>query len=80
MSHRLSPDAFARYFATFEREIFRLETLDLYRTPEEEPSFARFLSGDPFPPQINKEWCGFVREKCANHRRIGRWHSAVIPI
>ncbi|MCF2529817.1 DUF6879 family protein [Yinghuangia soli] len=73
----LTGDDFARLFAEFEREAFRLETLSAYDVEDEQEEFAAFLAGEPMPP----EWSDnpWVRAMTDRGKAVARVHVLRSP-
>ncbi|MGA4540120.1 DUF6879 family protein [Uniformispora flossi] len=73
-------DAFNELFDTFEREAFRLETLDTYSVPSSNPSLHAFLDGHPKPDDYNRAWCSEVQAITQAGKRIYRVHVLSRPL
>ncbi|MEW1648664.1 DUF6879 family protein [Streptomyces sp. NPDC091219] len=70
-------EQFGQHFTSFNSSATRIETLDMYQVEEEKEQFARYLAGDPIPPNRNEEWAGNIREAVAAGKYMGRVH--IIP-
>ncbi|MGK5533572.1 DUF6879 family protein [Streptomyces sp. URMC 129] len=69
------------WFDSFEREAFRLETLDNYNIPRSEGSFASFLAGKEQPESFkNSEWVTTVRDATRAGKRMYRVHILSRPL
>jgi hypothetical protein len=76
-----SDDKALRFEHQFEREAFRLETLDYYENPASEDALAAFLTGKPQPPDYqHSSWVGTVRTATAEGKRIYRVHVLARPL
>lgn len=73
----ISMEQFGQYFTTFHSSATRIETMDVYRVEEEKEHFARYLAGDPLPPNRNEEWAANIRACVAAGKYMGRVH--IIP-
>jgi hypothetical protein len=77
----ISPEDFGRLFAEFEREAFRLETLDVYTIPAEQETFHAFKDGEPQPEaHKNAPWVSTVRGIVGSGRRLYRVHILRRPL
>jgi hypothetical protein len=53
---------FGAYFASARHSAFRLEMLEYFTIPEEQPFFQRYLAGEKRPPAgFNAEWTSLIR-------------------
>lgn len=59
-------------FREFTRSAFRLETLQTYTMPREQPSIAKFLAGEPKHADHNASWHETVRSLVAAGRTVQR--------
>src|SRR5690242_16265516 len=65
----------------FERDAFRLETLDYYQSPESEDALAAFIAGQPQPPEYQRSsWVDTVRAATTAGKRIYRVHVLARPL
>ncbi len=81
MSRLLPPDEFRRVFDTYKLSVFRLETLQEYREPDETAMLAAFQSGQAWPPDPSKaEWLEAVRSARRSGRSIQRAHVVQEPL
>ncbi|MDQ3761329.1 MAG: hypothetical protein M3460_06390 [Actinomycetota bacterium] len=62
-------------FRTFRYSVFRLETLQAYAAPDEDPGIAAFHRGDPQPPPnpVEDDWAAQLR----TNRDAGRVQQRV---
>lgn len=67
-------------FDTFEREAFRLETLDDYGGSGNTGAYGRFLAGEPRPEDYNAEWLAELRSHTGQGKRIYRVHILARPL
>lgn len=67
-------------FDTFEREAFRLETLDDYSGSGNTEAYRAFLSGQPRPADYNEAWIAELRSHTALGKRIYRVHVLTRPL
>lgn len=68
----LDGDAWRRTFDAYERDAWRFEAQPTYTMPREAENVARFLRGEPKPPEHNARWHERVRGYVASGRTIGR--------
>jgi hypothetical protein len=68
----LDGDAWRRTFDAYERDAWRFEAQPTYAMPRETENVARFLQGEPKPPEHNARWHERVRGYVASGRTIGR--------
>lgn len=68
------------FLHTFEREAFRLETLPVYRMPQEEETLRRFLAGEPLRTADKKGWLDRVSGHVAAGRTVSRVHVLTRPL
>ena len=69
---RLDSDTWQSYFRDFERSAWRLEVQPTYTMPNEQPSIAKFLAGEPKPADHNAKWHVTVRNNLAAGKSMGR--------
>ncbi|MCX5139964.1 DUF6879 family protein [Streptomyces sp. NBC_00338] len=67
-------------FDTFEREAFRLETLDDYSRSGNTDAFRAFAKGEDKPDDYNAEWLTEVRDYVSSGRRMYRVHVLTRPL
>ncbi|MGW5676271.1 DUF6879 family protein [Streptomyces sp. NPDC003860] len=67
-------------FDTFEREAFRLETLDDYSKSGNSDAYHAFLSGQAQPDDYNEAWVSEVRGNTASGKRMYRVHVLSRPL
>ncbi|MDT0453922.1 DUF6879 family protein [Streptomyces hesseae] len=75
-----SPDEFERLFVNFQREAFRLETLDDYSGSSDPESQRAFHAGEPQPADYNQEWADEVRANVDAGKRMYRVHIMSRPL
>lgn len=69
------------WFDVFEREAFRLETLDNYNIPRSQGAFAAFLAGEEQPAEYrNAEWLDTIRNATSSGKRMYRVHILRRPL
>ncbi|MFJ4771374.1 DUF6879 family protein [Streptomyces uncialis] len=68
----LAGDAWRQEFDSYERDAWRFEAQPTYTMPNEAANVARFLRGDPMPPNHNERWHERVRGFVASGRTVGR--------
>jgi len=67
-------------FDTFEREAFRLETLDDYSKSGNVDAYHAFLAGEPQPADYNAGWVEELRSHTGAGKRIYRVHVLLRPL
>lgn len=67
-------------FDTFEREAFRLETLDDYSKSGSVDAYQSFLSGEAQPDDYNADWVDEVRTATSSGKRVYRVHILSRPL
>ncbi|ONK13859.1 DUF6879 family protein [Streptomyces sp. MP131-18] len=67
-------------FDTFEREAFRLETLDDYSQSGNVDAYQAFLAGQPQPDDYNAGWVEELRSHTRKGKRIHRVHVVSRPL
>ncbi|MFI1252967.1 DUF6879 family protein [Streptomyces netropsis] len=67
-------------FDTFEREAFRLETLNDYSNSGSVDAYRAFLSGEPQPDGYNEAWVSELRSHTSEGKRIYRVHILSRPL
>ncbi|BAJ31617.1 MULTISPECIES: DUF6879 family protein [Kitasatospora] len=77
---RISGEDFERLFTGFQREAFRLETLDDYTGSSHAESIRAFLAGEPQPEDYNQEWADEVRSNVDSGKRMYRVHILSRPL
>jgi hypothetical protein len=77
----LTPGEFEdRFTGLFQREAFRLETLDWYDSPGTDERVRRFLAGQPDDPAIRAGWDELLAEARAAGKRMSRVHVVTEPL
>ncbi|MFE4856986.1 DUF6879 family protein [Streptomyces sp. NPDC056670] len=76
----ISPDEFGKLFTTFQREAFRLETLDDYSGSSNPDMLQAFLAGEPQPAEYNQQWVDEVRANTEAGKRVYRVHVVSRPL
>ncbi|KUL50278.1 hypothetical protein ADL22_07425 [Streptomyces sp. NRRL F-4489] len=77
----ISPDDFGKLFVEFEREAFRLETLDDYSKSGGVEAYRAFLAGEPQPESYRTAgWVTTVREATQAGKRMYRVHILDRPL
>lgn len=75
-------NAFGELFDTFEREVFRLETLQVYTVLAEAERFAAFRAGQPLPPlpKAAEDWFRRIADTTLAGKRWYRVHIVDRPL
>jgi hypothetical protein len=68
----LSNETAAALFQDFQQSAFRLETLQTYTIPRDQPSYEKFLAGQPKPNDYNALWEASVRQHVAAGKTMQR--------
>ncbi|MFJ9522532.1 DUF6879 family protein [Kitasatospora sp. NPDC101801] len=76
----ISGDEFDNLFSTFQREAFRLETLDDYTGSSNPESVRAFLAGESQPADYNQDWVDEVRGNVESGKRMYRVHIVSRPL
>ncbi|GAA0955079.1 DUF6879 family protein [Nonomuraea longicatena] len=77
----ITPEEFGRLFETFEREAFRLETLDFYDSGGTQIGLPAFLAGEEEPEQFkNSPWTVTVSNAVQAGKRMYRAHVVTTPL
>ncbi len=63
-----------------QREAWRLETLPVYRVPQEQEAVRRFLAGEPVTREATQPWFDRVQRYVASGRHVGRVHIVTQPL
>ncbi|MCB5166866.1 hypothetical protein LG634_18705 [Streptomyces bambusae] len=74
------PKTLGELFDTFQREAFRLETLDDYSKSGSVEAYETFLSGAPQPAGYNEDWVSELRSHTSQGKRIYRVHVLCRPL
>jgi hypothetical protein len=75
-----SSKSLSELFDTFEREAFRLETLDDYGGSGNTDAYRRFLAGELPVEDYNSEWVAELRSHTGNGKRVYRVHILSRPL
>jgi len=67
-------------FDSFEREAFRLETLDDYSKSGNVDAYRMFLAGEPQPDDYNAGWVEELRSHTGRGKRVYRVHVLSRPL
>ncbi|WP_420715729.1 DUF6879 family protein [Streptomyces sp. SBT349] len=67
-------------FDSFEREAFRLETLDDYSKSGSVEAYTAFLAGEEKPQDYNADWLAEVSAHVGEGRRVYRVHALSRPL
>lgn len=73
-------ELFNRCFEDFQTSAWRFETQPTYTMPREQPGLARFLAGEPKPPDHNERWHGRIRTWAAAGKTINRVRTVRRPL
>ncbi|MFI1362566.1 DUF6879 family protein [Streptomyces griseochromogenes] len=76
----LAGDDWRRTFDAMQQEAWRLETLPVYRVPQEEEAIRRFLAGEPVTREATQPWFDRVKAYVADGRNVGRVHIVTQPL
>lgn len=76
----MAPKDLGELFDTFEREAFRLETLDDYSGSGSTEAYQAFLSGQAVPDGYNASWIEELRTHTAKGKRVYRVHVLARPL
>ncbi len=76
----ISTDEFGKLFQTFQREAFRLETLDDYSGSSNPEMIRAFLAGEPQPAEYNQQWVDDVSRSVGSGKRMYRVHVVSRPL
>ncbi len=77
---RLEADAWRRFFDSYEREAFRLETLPSYGVANEDKELQSFLATGQLVIPDDDQWLVRVRHFRATGRWVGRVHVLRQPL
>jgi hypothetical protein len=75
-----SSKSLGELFDSFEREAFRLETLDDYSNSGNVDAYRRYLAGEPRPDDYNEGWVREVRAATSAGKRVYRVHVLSRPL
>ncbi|BDM66844.1 hypothetical protein HEK616_03310 [Streptomyces nigrescens] len=67
-------------FDSFQREAFRLETLDDYSKSGNVDAYHAYLAGEPQPEDYNAGWVEELRSHTENGKRVYRVHILSRPL
>jgi hypothetical protein len=67
-------DFMGQFANLFRRSAWRLETLDLYDSPQTRERMARFAAGEPIDPRPREHWLAMLRDGRVMGRTVGRVH------
>ncbi|GAA3395368.1 DUF6879 family protein [Streptomyces roseoviridis] len=67
-------------FESFEREAFRLETLDDYSRSGNTDAYELYRAGEPQPAGYNAEWVAELRSLTGQGKRVYRVHVLARPL
>ncbi|GAA2577859.1 hypothetical protein Stube_21800 [Streptomyces tubercidicus] len=76
----MAPKKLGEMFDSFEREAFRLETLDDYSKSGNVGAYQAFLAGEPQPSDYNEAWVSEIRSHTSQGKRIYRVHILSRPL
>ncbi|WP_327066653.1 DUF6879 family protein [Kitasatospora sp. NBC_01302] len=76
----ISRDDFEKLFSDFQREAFRLETLDDYTGSSNPESLRAFFAAEPQPADYNQAWADEVRANTRAGKRMYRVHILRRPL
>jgi uncharacterized protein DUF6879 len=71
---------FGRLFRTFEYTAFRLETRDLYKSPNEAEALRQFTAGETVDMGWFQNWLTMIRQGTREGRRFSRVRVVTIPL
>ncbi|MFF3245492.1 DUF6879 family protein [Streptomyces sp. NPDC002870] len=75
-----SSRTFAELFDTFEREAFRLETLDDYSKSGNIDAFQSFMAAESQPEGYNADWVAELQSHVSRGKRVYRVHVLCRPL
>ncbi|MFF0063645.1 DUF6879 family protein [Streptomyces sp. NPDC005279] len=75
-----SSRTFSALFDSFDREAFRLETLDDYSKSGNVDAFQSFLAGEPQPADYNADWVAELHSHISQGKRVYRVHILSRPL
>lgn len=76
----LAGEDWRRTFDAMQQEAWRLETLPVYRVPQEEEAIRRFQAGEPVTREATQPWFDRVKAYVAGGRGVGRVHIITRPL
>ncbi|GAA2020873.1 hypothetical protein GCM10009839_17120 [Catenulispora yoronensis] len=76
----ISAKEFGALFGTFDREAFRLETLDDYSGSTSAEKMRAYHAGEPKPEDYNAPWLETIRRNTIAGRRMYRVHVLARPL
>ncbi|WP_030024457.1 DUF6879 family protein [Streptomyces monomycini] len=76
----MAPKTLSELFDTFEREAFRLETLDDYSRSGNVDAYQAFLAGENQPADYNDAWVSELRSHTSKGKRVYRVHILSRPL
>ncbi|MET7574127.1 DUF6879 family protein [Streptomyces sp. NPDC005492] len=76
----LAGEDWRRAFDSMEREAWRLETLPVYRVPQEVEAIRRFEAGEAVTREATLPWCERIKGYVAGGRSVGRVHIVTQPL
>jgi hypothetical protein len=76
----MTPEEIRELFRSFERSVFRLETLDRYAVPDDNVDYRRWRQGEPAPPIDGHPWLELVRAATSTGKRWERVHTIRLPL
>lgn len=76
----LAGEDWRRTFDAMRLEAWRLETLPVYRVPQEAEAIGRFLAGEPVTREATQPWFDRVKAYVASGRSVGRVHIVAQPL
>lgn len=68
------------FFDSMEREAFRLETLPVYRVPQEGEMIRRFLAGHPVTAADTEAWTERLKRLVSEGKTVSRVHVIRRPL
>ncbi|MFB8175170.1 DUF6879 family protein [Streptomyces sp. NPDC055966] len=76
----LAGEDWRKAFDAMQTEAWRLETLPVYRVPQEEEAVRRFLAGEPVTREATQPWFDRVKAYRDSGRAVGRVHIIARPL
>ncbi|WP_086822331.1 DUF6879 family protein [Allokutzneria sp. NRRL B-24872] len=76
----LDGPAYRALFTSFTRTAWRWEAQPTYTMPAEQSGLARFLAGEPEPPDHNADWHQAIRAWTATGKNIARVRAVTPPL
>lgn len=76
----LDGEVWQDFFDSMEQEAFRLETLPVYRVPQEAEPLRRFLEGEPLSTAYTQAWTERLSRLAESGKTVSRVHVIKRPL